>query len=290
MKEYLKLFRIKHYIKNLLIFLPMFFSKNIFNYNFLIITILGFISFSFMTSVIYIINDIADIEKDKLHPVKKNRPLASGKIALKNAYLSIIIFFILFLLLNWYIYDKTNNIMIFIIPGIYFIINLLYSKKLKNVPILDVAIISLGFLLRLFYGSILIDVEISNWLYLMIMFGAFYLGFGKRRNEIINNGDKSRTSLKMYNQEFLDKNMYVCLGLSIMSYSMWCIDVDNIARIGNNYLIYTVPLLIIILQVYSLIIENNSLGDPIEVLLSHKSIILLIITYVIMLYVIIYIF
>ena len=114
----------------------------------------------------------------------------------------------------------------------------------------------------------------------MIIFGSFYLGFGKRRNEIIKNGNKSRKVLSLYNKEFLDKNMYVCLGLAIVSYTLWCVDPATVARIGNDYLFWTIPLVMIILQLYSLNIEGNSHGDPIEVVLSDKKLIAIVILYV----------
>ena len=104
----------------------------------------------------------------------------------------------------------------------------------------------------------------------MIIFGAFYLGFGKRRNEIIKNGKKSRKVLELYNKDFLDKNMYVAFSLAIVSYTLWCVDPTTIARIGNDYLFWTIPLIMVILQLYSLNIEGNSHGDPIEVVLSDK--------------------
>ena len=130
------------------------------------------------------------------------------------------------------------------------------------------------------YGGVVVDVEVSKFLYLMIIFGSFYLGFGKRRNEIIKNGNKSRKVLSLYNKEFLDKNMYVCLGLAIVSYTLWCVDPATVARIGNDYLFWTIPLVMIILQLYSLNIEGNSHGDPIEVVLSDKKLIAIVILYV----------
>ena len=115
----------------------------------------------------------------------------------------------------------------------------------------------------------------------MIIFGSFFLGFGKRRNEIIKNGDKSRKVLKMYNQQFLDKNMYVSLGLAIVSYVLWCVDSNTIERIGNDYVFWTIPLVMIILLLYSLDIEGNSHGDPIEVVLSDKKLLITVLLYVI---------
>ena len=131
------------------------------------------------------------------------------------------------------------------------------------------------------YGGVVTNIEVSKYLYLMIIFGAFFLGFGKRRNEIIKNGTQSRKSLDFYNKSFLDKNMYVMLGIAVVSYTMWCVDKDTINRIGNDYLFWTIPIVIIILQLYSLNIEGNSHGDPIEVILSDKKLIIVSLIYII---------
>ena len=140
------------------------------------------------------------------------------------------------------------------------------------------------------YGGVVINCTVSKFLYLMIIFGSFYLGFGKRRNEIIKNGKKSRKVLELYNKEFLDKNMYVALALAMVSYTLWCVDASTILRIGNDYLFWTIPLLMVIFQLYSLNIEGNSFGDPIEVVLGDKvllgTILLYIITMVVLLYII----
>ena len=121
----------------------------------------------------------------------------------------------------------------------------------------------------------------------MIMFGSFYLGFGKRRNEMKHNN--TRKVLKYYNKEFLDKNMYVSLGLSIISYSLWCVDPLTKLNISSNYLILTIPLVMMIFQKYSLIIEGDSDGDPIEVILNDRLLISLITAYIIVMIFIIYI-
>lgn len=281
MKNIIKLIRVKHWLKNGLIFLPIFFSSNLLNLDLLIKCIIAFFIFSFTSSIVYVINDYNDIEKDRLHPIKKNRPLASGAISKTMAKVIIAFLIIITVALMYYLYTISNNIFIFIIPAIYLVVNILYSFGLKNVPIIDVSIIVLGFVLRVIYGGVVINVEVSKYLYLMIIFGSFYLGFGKRRNEIIKNGDKSRNVLKMYNQEFLDKNMYVSLGLAIASYTLWCVDPSTIARIGNDYVFWTIPLLMIILLLYSLDIEGNSHGDPIEVVLADKKLLVAAVVYVI---------
>lgn len=290
MKNYIKLMRIKHWIKNILIFLPIFFGLNIFDTNMILKVFLGFIIFSFISSVVYIINDIEDIESDRHHPIKKNRPLASGAISIKKGIYLIVILSLISLLLITILYTKEKSIMIFIIPIIYLVLNILYSKCLKHKPIIDVIILVSGFLLRVMYGGIIINIAVSKWLYLMIIFGSFYIGFGKRRNEIMKNGKQSRKVLKYYTKEFLDKNMYVCLTLAIISYTLWCVDPLTINRIGSDYLFWTIPLVMIIFMLYSLDIEGNSHGDPVEIIFSNKILLALIFLYGIILILIMYIF
>ena len=289
MKNYLKLIRVKHWLKNFLVVLPLFFSINLFNTNLIYKCIIAFIIFSFSSSIVYIINDLSDLEKDKLHPIKKYRPLASNKISKKNAISIIIILILLLVPLIGLLYKLQNNIFVILIPIIYIVVNILYTKLLKNVPIIDVTIIVIGFLLRVLYGGVSIDVQVSKYLYLMIIFGSYFLGFGKRRNEIIKNGYKSRKVLSMYNKDFLDKNMYAAFSLAIVSYTLWCVDPTTIARIGNDYVFWTIPLLMIILQLYSLNIEGNSHGDPIEVVINDKKLLVASIIYIVVMGGIIYI-
>ena len=270
MKKYIELIRAKHWLKNILIFLPAFFSMNILKLEYIETLMIAFFVFCFTSSIVYILNDMSDIEKDKLHPIKKNRPLASGRVSKTNAWIVMILLVVISIILSFILYQKNSVLGIWIIPIVYIILNILYSKGLKNIPIIDVVILASGFVLRVMYGGVTINVEVSKYLYLMIIFGAFYLGFGKRRNEMMKNGEKGREVLKRYNQDFLDKNMYIAFALAIVAYTLWCVDSTTIAHVGNDYLFWTIPILIIILQLYSLDIEGNSHGDPIEVILSDK--------------------
>lgn len=289
MKVYLQLIRVKHWLKNVLIFLPLIFSKNLFDLNSLLITIIGFIAFSLIASIVYINNDIHDIEKDRKHSEKKKRPLASGKVSIKTAKIFEIILGLIGVTLLLVAYIKVRNILIIIIPLLYLLLNFMYSKGLKNIAVIDVVILVSGFVIRVVFGALIINVELSNWLYLMVMFGSFYLGFGKRRNEIIKIGTETRKVLSSYSKDFLDKNMYSCLTLSIFSYSMWCIDPITMSRIENSYLVWTVPLVMIIFMLYSLEIEKDSLGDPIEVVLKNKGLIAMVGVYGIIMFLILYI-
>lgn len=289
MMEYLKLIRVKHWLKNTLVFLPLFFSLNIFNLDYVLICIISFLIFCFASSIVYVLNDLNDIEKDRKHLIKKNRPLASGTISKKSAWIVIGVLIFIVLLTMLILYIKVNNVFVFIIPSFYIILNILYSKIFKNIPILDVVFLVLGFILRIIYGGLVINVVVSKYLYLMIMFGAFYLGFGKRRNEFIKNGKQGRKVLEFYNKDFLDKNMYVCLALAIVSYTLWCVDPIVISKIGNDYLFWTIPILMVILQLYSLNIEGNSYGDPIEVVLGDKKLVCAIIFYIIVMGILLYV-
>lgn len=289
MKDYIKLIRVKHWIKNILVFSAVFFSGNIFNKSILINTAIAWAIFSMVSSIVYIINDINDIENDRKNPAKQNRPLASGRISVKNAKITIIVLFAIAVFLSTVLYRLNNNIYTYIIPLAYLTANIFYSKGLKNLPIIDVVILVSGFVLRVIYGGVTTNIEVSKWLYMMVTFGSFFLAYGKRRNEIKKNGTKARSVLKYYNKDFLDKNMYVALTLAIASYSLWTIDKSTIQRVGNENLFWTIPLVMIIFQQYSLSIEGNSDGDPTEVLLSNKGLLFTTFIYLLSLVVILYI-
>lgn len=278
-KSCLKLMRTKHYIKNLLIFLPLIFSLNFYNMEMLLKVVIGFIAFCLTCSVVYIINDIQDVEKDKKHPKKCERPIASGAVTKREAYILAAILLIIIVLIN--VLGKLNYISIGVLL-VYLIINILYSKKLKNVPLLDVVVLVSCFVLRVIYGATVINVEVSHWLYLTIISFSFYLSLGKRRNEMTKseeNKENTREVLKYYTKSFLDKNMYMCLALTIVFYSLWCVDTITMERFNINYLIWTIPLLIVICMKYSLNIEGDSYGDPVDVVLSDKILIALVLLY-----------
>lgn len=279
MNEYLKLIRIKQWIKNFLIFIPII-CGNVLSYNNIIVTILGFFSFSFASSFIYIINDIKDIEKDKLHPRKKKRPLASGKISKKRAIVISILMLLGSLLLNYFTNMQLINSSLYLLI-IYILTNILYSFGLKNIAIIDIVILTLGFVLRVYYGSFLIDIEVSNWLFLTVMSGALFLGLGKRKKELIQNKNV-RKSLKDYNQEFLDKFQYTTLSMTLLFYSLWTME-KNI-----EYLPYTIPIVVIIFMRYCLDIEKQNEGDPVTIFYSDIFLLVTCILYaVIMLFVLV---
>ena len=270
MKDYFNLLRIKQWIKNILIFIPLIFSKMITIDNF-ITTFIGFIAFCLMASSIYIINDIQDIEKDQHHHLKKKRPLASGKVKKTIAIYIAILMIISSIIINIIINKSIINVsLLFLI--VYLLINLLYSFGLKNIVILDIVLLASGFIIRIYYGASLLNIKVSKWLFLTILNASFFMGFGKRKKEILLNTD-SRTVLKDYDESFLDKFQYLTLTLTIVFYSLWAIE-QNI-----KYLYLTIPILMIIFMRYCLILEKSEEGDPTTILYSDKYLWILVIIY-----------
>lgn len=289
MKNYIKLLRPKHYLKNILIFLPLVFSTNLLDLSKFTNCIFAFMSFCCLASVVYIINDINDIEDDKKHDIKKNRPIASGKVTIGQAIVIAFILFIFMCVFNLIAVQFKFNIYTWILLFLYLILNILYSTSWKNKPILDISILVSGFIIRIIYGAVIIGVSVSNWLYLTILSAAIFVVLGKRRNETIKQGTNVRSVLKYYNKEFLDKNMYVFLGLTIVFYSLWCIDVTTMQRLNNNLAVWTVPIVMFIFMRYSLILEGDSYGDPVDIIFSDRVLMALITIYSVFMLGIIYI-
>ena len=274
-KLFLKLIRIKHYIKNILLFIPVIFARALTRAT-LKEAIIGFFAFSFMASSIYIINDIKDVKNDMNHPTKKNRPIASGKVSIFKASLIALFMFTLALIMNYFVKERILSYSILIS---YFCLNLFYSFGLKNRPIVDIMLLVSFYILRIYYGGSIVGVNISDWLFLTVTFAALYLTFGKRRNEFIKSKD-TRTVLKYYNKEFLDKFMYLSLALTLVFYSIWVIE-QNI-----NYLVFSILLLFAIFLKYSLIVEGESDGDPTEVIFKDKFLIFLGFIYLVIMFII----
>lgn len=269
MKDYIRLLRPKHYLKNVLVLLPLFFSGRFFERALLGASAAGFAAFCLLSSFIYIINDVRDVESDRRHPTKCRRPIASGAVSVHAA-----------LTLAAALAAAVTAIGVLArfpaggwgCMAIYLLVNLGYSFGLKNVPILDIALLVSGFLLRVLFGAAVTGIGISSWLYLTVVSVSFYLALGKRRGELRRQSDTSRKVLRYYNNAFLDKNMNICLTLAIVFYSLWSADAMN----AGTHLIWTVPLVICLCLKYSLTVEGDSDGDPVEVIFQDKVLLVLI--------------
>lgn len=285
MKAYLKLMRIHHYIKNLLVFAALACSGQLFNLEKLASCAAAFVAFCMVSSVVYIINDIRDQEKDRIHPTKCKRPIAAGTVRVKSAWTLAIILFLIAVVCNCLTFHITSTLLL----CLYLVLNLAYSFGLKNVPIVDITILVAGFLIRILYGAFVADIAVSNWLYLTVIALSFYFALGKRRNELKQLGDgETRKVLKAYPVSFLDKNMSMCLTLANVFYALWSMDEKTVSFYNNSYLIFTIPIVLLITMKYSLDIEGESDGDPVEVLLHDKVLLVLCILYLAVMFSILY--
>lgn len=266
MKTYLELFRVKHYIKNLLIFTTIIFGADLFTNDFYKILI-GFISFSLMSSVIYIINDIIDYDLDKKTPVKKNKPISSGKISKDKALKISILTFFLSLILNYFTYSLFSYLYLLA----YFLLNLFYSFYGKNIPYLDLLLIITFYIIRIDYGAMILNVTVSLILNLTVIFGSLYLILTKRRVEIENK--KCRKVLKKYDKKRLRIFSIISLILMLICYVIWCL-MQHI-----KYIMFTPILVLLIFIRYDKEAKKSLDGNLVDVLLNDKILTLICILY-----------
>jgi 4-hydroxybenzoate polyprenyltransferase len=290
-KKYIQLLRINHWIKNTLIFIPLFFTSELFSISFFISVFLGFICFSLLSSIVYILNDMRDIDEDRLHSFKCRRPLASGEITVPHAIAVMVILFTALIALLAILLFRENllyNLKSIGLMLLYIVLNIAYSWGLKNIPIVDVTILAFGFVIRVVFGALIIGVNVSVWLYLVITLCAYYMGLGKRRNEIIGTETRTRAVMKFYTHNFLDKNMYMCQALCVVFYALWSIDSVTVQKFNTTAFVYTIPIILIIFFKYSLDIETCTDGDPTSVLLGDKVLLLLCGAYIVIAFCIVY--
>ena len=286
MKKYIQLLRVHHYIKNLLVFSAIIFGSQLFSLDKLGSVIIAFFSFCFSSSFVYIFNDIRDADKDRNHPQKRNRPIAANKISVKRA----VIIACICLLISCILMLLSFNLTALLLWAAYIILNILYSIGLKNYPLVDVCILVSGFLIRIMYGAVVSDIAISDWLYLTVISLSFFFALGKRRNEYkqIGNTD-TRRSLSGYTWGFLDKSMYMCLTLANVFYALWSVGESTISRYHGNRIVFSVPIVLLISLKYSHNIEkDDSDGDPVEVLLHDRTLIILCLVYIMIMMCILY--
>jgi 4-hydroxybenzoate polyprenyltransferase len=237
--ELVRLMRPHQWVKNAFVFIGLLFGHAWHDSHLVIQAVIAFAAFCLMASAIYTINDIVDVEQDKLHPKKSGRALASGAVSISAAIILASLLAMLGLILAY----VASPIVLIILSG-YALMNIAYSLRLKHVVILDVFIIATGFMLRILAGTLGIGIAPSQWLLLCGLMVTLFLGFTKRRAEIIAlNEDKAshRKVLEHYSPVLLDKMIGITAAGLIMSYSLYTMNPDTIRIHGTANLIYTVP-------------------------------------------------
>lgn len=267
-REIVTLLRPHQYIKNLFVLAPIFFAGMAVDIHLLVQSLYAFIFFSLTASSIYILNDIMDVEEDKAHPKKKNRPIARGSVSISTAWITFSVLMTVSLLGSWYVSVNLTYVLV-----AYILLNFFYSIGLKHYSILDISMISVGFVLRIFAGSVVIDTLPSMWIILMTFLLALFLAFAKRRDDVLLacKGLKTRKNINGYNLEFVNAAMIVMSSVIIVAYIFYTISESVQARLAANYLYLTVFFVIIGILRYLQItfVENNS-GSPTRIILRDR--------------------
>jgi 4-hydroxybenzoate polyprenyltransferase len=266
----LQAMRPQQWIKNFLVLAALVFSEHLFQPDYLLRSSAAMGLFCLLSSAVYLINDIRDLENDQLHPVKKNRAIASGRLSVPTAATAAFILGTVVLWAGFQINKPFGYVLLF-----YGLLNLAYSYHLKNVVILDVMIIAIGFLLRATAGALAIQVEISSWFILCTMLLALFVAIVKRRQEIIlleHNAVDHRQILNEYTPQFLDQMIAIVTAGALVSYALYAMSPEVIERLGTPYLNITVLFVIYgLLRYLYLVYTKNQGGDPTSTILRDPS-------------------
>jgi 4-hydroxybenzoate polyprenyltransferase len=267
-KVVFEMMRPKQWTKNLFLFAAVIFSLNLKNISMDIKVLFGFIAFCFLSSSVYILNDIVDAKKDRIHPEKRNRPIASGKLPVSSA---IVLMAVLFLFSAIVAYNLSINF--FYISILYFLMVCAYSFSLKNIVLVDVITIASGFVLRAWAGAVIIDVIVSPWLLLCTFLLALFIGFNKRRNELLTLKDNAGLHKKIlgeYNLDLINQLVSICSSVTIMSYCLYTFTGSH-----SQNLMLTIPFVVYGLFRFQYLVSKKNMGESPEIiLLKDKPLIL----------------
>lgn len=271
MRDIILLIRPWHWLKNLFIFLPLFFALQIYNIPVLAKAGLAFILFNLLASSIYIFNDYIDRNLDKLHPYKKMRPLAAGRVSVQKALIFSAAMLAIGLIGIWFFCVK-----MFYLSLLYLGLNILYTVKLKHVVIIDVVIIAVGFVIRIFIGGVVTGIIISSWIVVMTFLLTLFLAMGKRREHVLlflKNDDKARKSIDVYNLTFIDSCMIILAAIIIASYITYTLSIEIAARYKTDNLYLTAFFVILgVMRYMQIVTVKRRSADPMVILISDHFI------------------
>jgi decaprenyl-phosphate phosphoribosyltransferase len=286
-RSVIRLIRVRHWVKNLFLFIPSFFAGHLFKTEELLMVAIGAFAFSLVASGVYVINDYRDRFVDRLHPTKKLRPIASGEIGTVSAWVLIVV-----LVASGLMLAASLDIVFFYLLITYFVMNLGYSFGLKNIPILDLFIVSLGFLLRIYSGGVIADLPITQWLSIMILLLALFLIIAKRRDDILinaKNGCVIRKSTQTYNLDFINSCITLLSAVVIVAYIMYTVSPEVTERFNSDYLFITTIFVIAgVMRYLQIIFVENKSGSPTRIFVKDKFILITIVFWILSFYLIIY--
>lgn len=292
-KDVLKLVRPKQWIKNLFVFIPMFFAGELFDTHSLWMGIVTFAAFSLVASSIYCYNDIVDVDADRRHPVKCRRPVASGAVSVRMAYMLMALMLVLSvaatLLLPPEVMANVLAVVLF-----YYVLNLSYCSKLKQYAIVDVCIVAFGFVLRILAGGFACEVALSNWIVIMTFLLTLFMSFAKRRDDVLRmneTGEAPRKNTGRYNLTFINQAITITASVTLVCYIMYCVSPEVAERFQTPYLYLTfVFVLLGLLRYIQIAVVDKKSGDPTKVILrdhfSQVIVVAWVLTFLLMIYVI----
>ena len=275
MKNFILLLRPHQWLKNLFVFLPLFFDRHLLESNYLFAAFIAFLAYCFAASSIYCFNDIFDVEADRLHPQKKLRPIASGQISIKKGYALMLLMLLFAVAITWALPKSTRWYVLGILL-LYYIMNLAYCAKLKQIALVDVFVIATGFVLRILIGGAATHIHLSHWIVLTTFLLALFLAFAKRRDDVLiyqETGTKARKNITRYNLEFMNQAVTITGTITVVAYIMYTVSDDVMQRLGSNYIyITTIFVLAGIMRYLQLAIVDKKSGSPTKVLMRDRFI------------------
>ena len=278
LKEALKIVRPQQWVKNLFVFLPIFFDKHLFEIEYLLPTIVVFVAFCAISSSIYCLNDIFDVESARVHLQKRERPIASGKISKQTAYIIMIIcatVSAISIIIGDFSLGGNKSILGIIILA-YFLMNIAYCIGLKNKAIVDIIIIAIGFVLRVLAGGFASGIWLSQWIILMTFLLSIFLALAKRKDDVVlfqETGEKTRKNVDTYNTPFLNAAISIVGSVTLVSYIMYTLSPEVTERFGSQNLYLTSGFVLAAIMRYIQItfVDENS-GNPTRILLHDRFI------------------
>ena len=254
--------RPKQWPKNLLVFAGLVFSLNLFNLTDLLLSLGGFVAFCLLSGAVYLVNDVVDVEKDRLHPTKRLRPIASGRLGLGTARTAAVVVALVGLGGSFALYWPFG-----IVGLAYFLLEIAYSFKLKHVVVLDVMTVAAGFALRAVAGTVLVHVTLSSWLFVCTILFALFISLAKRRHELLTleaGGTGHRAVLENYSEQLLDQMMAVATSATVIAYCLYTIAPETIAKFGTHSLMLTVPFVLYAIYRYLYLVYRREMGGAPE--------------------------
>ena len=292
MKMYFELLRIKSWVKNGFLFLPLVFALKLLEQDLFISVVIAFFSFSFCSSFIYIINDVLDAKADALHPRKKNRPIPSGKI---SSRLALMIGFGCLAVSFGLVFSFAISVFFSYVLLCYLFLNIAYVLVLKNIHLIELFVVAINFVLRVLAGCFVINVAPSNWILVVTFFLSLLLVLVKRRAELVvlgTNAAAHRKVLKYYSEGFLDKLILIAATITITAYILYSIDPKVTFLLKTNSLIYTSVFVVIGVFRFVQLSEGKEFegeGDPTTLLFKDRFTQLVILAWLISLFLLLYV-